>query len=1156
MEFCKACGGAIARIGNFNVCEVCSNRWTTENVGSINTDENKRAWEVLRNCDFEKATELFEQLIFRDGVDYEAYWGKALADNSIEYVTDLGENKKTPTCNNLSENSFLENKDVQKAISKAPKEIAEEYKKQAEYIEKIRLEWVEKASKEPAYDIFISYKDSDRPNGIERTQDSIDAQDLYNALVDEGYKVFFSRISLRNKVSEQYEPYIYNAINTAKVMIVFGEKAEYFTSPWIKNEWTRYIKRIEKNQKKKESLIVLYKNMNPGDLPVSLANRQSINFASFGASSLLFKHIKKVIGEAEVQQQAQPALSPEYLALLKKLAEKEENERLAKEKAEREKIERERLAREKAEKERLEREERARLAREKAEKERIERERLAREKAERERLEREERERLAREKAEKERIERERLAKERAEREKLEREEREKLARELDQLKAQFDYRLEEVNKRITLVKYIGKTEQVVIPEVAGGYTVRAIEKQCFYYGGNLNNRNSLREINLPNTITSIGDEAFSDCNKLEKINLPCGLENLGCWAFLRCEKLLSITIPDSVKTINKCAFSGCKSLVKLTLPQSLEKIDEMAFCDCKSLVNVDIPDGIKSVARNAFAGCNSLTGLNLPQRIVAQWKEQDAIDNFKTKFEYQVRGNTEIWLKSYKGRDKEVFIPDYIDGLPVTCVSNSCFYAGLNGSSSLESITLPKTLQRIGPRAFYHTRLKSIIIPDGTTSIGEEAFLQCENLANITIPDSVTSIGKGAFHRCDNSNLLRITLPSGIKVIEEQTFCMCKSLREIKIPNSVTNIGNYAFYGCEKLTSVNIPNSVVSIGEGAFKGCKSLKEINIPVSVKLEKDAFMDCKDLQHVKFVGDVDEEIINNCFSGCPKLILPESILKKRREKAEKEERERIAREKEERAKAEKEERLAREHERLEKLLKEKKERKLAKVCVDEGYSKYFNYIIDKKKKQVEIVKYKSKEEDVTIPDKIEDCLVTIIGANCFKDTNIKNIIIPGTIKKICADAFRDCRSIIKVNYLGTIDQWAQIEFENEYSTPLCYERSLHINGEWIFKAVLTKATKISNYAFSGCKDLKTVVLPSSVTNIGRDAFCRCRKLTSISIPNTVKSIEPCTFFGCKSLIDIRIPYSVNFIGSYTFGFCESLQNIVIPDSVTNIGLCAFV
>ena len=169
----------------------------------VHAVERANAWVALRNNDFEKAAELFENIIVKDASNHEAFWGRALALNGIVYVTDYNENKKVPTCNNITEESFLKNKDVQKAISLAPTDIKESYQKQAEQIEKIRIEWLNKASKEPVYDIFISFKDSDREHGIERTQDSIDVQDLYTALVQKGYNVFFSRVTLRDKVSEQ-----------------------------------------------------------------------------------------------------------------------------------------------------------------------------------------------------------------------------------------------------------------------------------------------------------------------------------------------------------------------------------------------------------------------------------------------------------------------------------------------------------------------------------------------------------------------------------------------------------------------------------------------------------------------------------------------------------------------------------------------------------------------------------------------------------------------------------------------------------------------------------------------------------------------------------------------------------------------------------------
>ena len=295
---CKTCGGPVNRVGNYYICEYCRNKWEIDSGNDVHAVDRANAWSALRDGDFEKAAELFENIIVKEVKNHEAYWGRALALAGIVYVTDMNENKKVPTCNNITEDSFINNKDVQKAISLAPTDIADGYKQQAEYIEKVRIEWLEKASKEPAYDVFISFKDSDRENGVERTQDSIDAQDLYNALVAEGYKVFFSRISLRDKIAEQYEPYIYNAIKTAKVMIVFGEKAEYFSSVWIKNEWSRFKTRIEKGEKHKNSLVVVYKNMNPGDLPVVLKSRQCLNASNMTFLPDLYRHIKRVVEES------------------------------------------------------------------------------------------------------------------------------------------------------------------------------------------------------------------------------------------------------------------------------------------------------------------------------------------------------------------------------------------------------------------------------------------------------------------------------------------------------------------------------------------------------------------------------------------------------------------------------------------------------------------------------------------------------------------------------------------------------------------------------------------------------------------------------------------------------------------------------------------
>ncbi len=293
---CKVCSGELERIGNYYVCRHCRHKWMIDVANDVNAVQRAHAWEALRVGDFEKASELFEEIILKDNTNYEAYWGKALSINAIHYVEDL-DGEKVPTCNNITEESFISNKDVVKAIELAPKEIKETYKIQAEKIEKIRIEWLEKASKEPPYDIFISYKDSDRENGLERTKDSVDAQEIYTSLVEIGYKVFFSRVSLRDKVSEQYEPYIYNALKTAKVMIVFGEKAKYFNATWVKNEWSRFIFRIKNGEKHKNSLVVVYKDMDVHDLPTALKSRQAMNMGDLTFLENLKRHIKHVVDD-------------------------------------------------------------------------------------------------------------------------------------------------------------------------------------------------------------------------------------------------------------------------------------------------------------------------------------------------------------------------------------------------------------------------------------------------------------------------------------------------------------------------------------------------------------------------------------------------------------------------------------------------------------------------------------------------------------------------------------------------------------------------------------------------------------------------------------------------------------------------------------------
>ena len=287
---CKICGQSLYKTAEgVYKCSACLSVFKEENEG-VNTKKIQDAYELIRSGNFGEAEELCNTVI-KENSHYEAYWVKALAKNGVIFVKDIGD-KMVPTCQNISADSFAESFDVQKAIELAPSGIAENYKEQAKRIEAIRKEWFDMASKEEPYDVFICFKDSDKENGIERTKDSVYAQDLYNYLQEKGLRVFFSRVSLMGKVSDHYEPYIYNALTTAKVMVVYAQKAEYFSSTWLKNEWSRFISRMQRENMSKNSLIVAYKGVDPYRIPSALlGGRQGIDLSSPSAFNILVEKI-------------------------------------------------------------------------------------------------------------------------------------------------------------------------------------------------------------------------------------------------------------------------------------------------------------------------------------------------------------------------------------------------------------------------------------------------------------------------------------------------------------------------------------------------------------------------------------------------------------------------------------------------------------------------------------------------------------------------------------------------------------------------------------------------------------------------------------------------------------------------------------------------
>ena len=281
----------------------------------------------------------------------------------------------------------------------------------------------------------------------------------------------------------------------------------------------------------------------------------------------------------------------------------------------------------------------------------------------------------------------------------------------------------------------------------------------------------------IPNTVTSIGDYAFSGRSSLTSIEIPSGVTSIGDRAFDYCSSLTSIDFGENsqLTSIGVAAFNECSSLTSIEIPSGVTSIENGTFYYCSSLTSIEIPSGVTSIGEDAFYECSSLTSVTFGE-------------------------NSQL-----------------------TSIGDFAFYK----CSSLTSIEIPSGVTSIGDYAFSGcSSLTSIELPSGVTSIGEWAFYKCSSLTSIEIPSGVTSIGYYAFSYCSSLTSIDFGENSQLSSIGVDAFFYCSSLTSIEIPSGVTLIREGAFLGCSSLTSIEIPSGVTSIGDRAFYNCSKLKSI------------------------------------------------------------------------------------------------------------------------------------------------------------------------------------------------------------------------------------------------------------------------------------------------------------------------------------------
>ena len=295
---CKMCGGTLEINNNESVleCEYCG---TTQTLPKLDNDKKTdlydRANHFRRNNEFDKAMGIYEHILNEDKTDAEAYWSLVLCRYGIEYVEDPASHKRVPTVNRAQYTSIFDDSNYKAALEYADIMQKSIYEEEAKTINEIQKGILEISQKEEPFDVFICYKETD--NNGRRTPDSVLANDLYHQLTQEGFKVFFARITLEDKLGSAYEPYIFAALNSAKVMVVLGTKPDYFKAVWVKNEWSRYLSLIKNGEKK--ILIPAYKDMDPYDLPEEFSHLQAQDMSKLGFMQDLIRGIKKLTQDDE-----------------------------------------------------------------------------------------------------------------------------------------------------------------------------------------------------------------------------------------------------------------------------------------------------------------------------------------------------------------------------------------------------------------------------------------------------------------------------------------------------------------------------------------------------------------------------------------------------------------------------------------------------------------------------------------------------------------------------------------------------------------------------------------------------------------------------------------------------------------------------------------
>ncbi len=516
----------------------------------------------------------------------------------------------------------------------------------------------------------------------------------------------------------------------------------------------------------------------------------------------------------------------------------------------------------------------------------------------------------------------------------------------------------------------------------------------------------------------------------------------------------------------------------------TVTEISGWAFSSCNKMTSITIPATVQRIGYSAFYWCYGLKAVNVED--IAAW--------CSVEFEGGTEGNpfNLAHCLFLKGEEvKELVIPE-----GVTTIGNDAFH----DASGLTSVVIPSTVTQIGSEAFAGcSEIKTLSMASGVKVIGSRAFAGCRNLTGVTVPEGTERLGDGAFYHC--GKLADIHLPQSLLSVGNFAFEGCDSLTTIVIPDQVTELGGRAFYECGKLASVKLSDNITEIGDLTFTRCYPLKDINLPKNLQRLGDyAFLGCSKIEELTLPRSL-IEISKYAFLGCqglrslivekgnPKYLCEDGVLF---------------------------------------------DHDMTTLLFFPPHGDMTHYDIPETVTTIVPAAFSGSQlKSITLPP-----MLTVIGNSAFSGlSKLEYITIPSSVTSIGSAAFSGCTSLKELDIPEGVQSIGTAALSGDSS---------------LVRVHLPKGlTRIEGSLFEGCTNLREVNVPDGIDYIGTQAFYNCRSLPAFQIPQGVTIIDDYAFMGCQTPTELTIPDKVEDVGWDAFSGCSKLEKVTIGRSVKALG-----